>query len=297
MKLHTLIGFAAALAAISPHVAQAADAAYDELVAAERAFAADSAPLGVTAAFAKHMAPDAVLYRPTPVEARVVYAKAASAPRPPIALAWGPSHAEIAVSGDMGYTFGPARFDVLEGAEDRDGKPVPASTSYTVFFSIWTRDADGKFVNRLDQGVAYPGKTLATDVVRLGPAQATDVATRATPADTALRLQQLVQADRLLSAALATAGADAALKAARTPDAYVLRDGVGAVPAAQAPVQQKIVGTELAAIRLSAAADLGATSGWGGDQKTPYTYQRAWRWTGSEWKVAVDLVAGGPPPA
>ena len=294
MKLASMnlvsLGFALALAA--PFAAAGDDPHFDALIQAERDFAADSPKIGIREAFAKHFGPDAIVFRPGPLEARDYYAKPPTSPPPPITLDWGPSHAEIAASGDLGYTFGPAVYRAKPGATGPDGKPLPAEPWFTDFFSIWVRDESGRFWNVLDQGVADPKTELTDTVVRLGSSKPAAASARVSPATSSARLQQLLRADRLLAAALATDGADAALKDALSPDAYLLRDGGGIIRVADgAPKQEPVPMMDIAAIRLSAAGDLGATAGHGGDAAAPQTYQRAWRWTNGAWKLVVDLTS------
>ena len=283
--------FAFGLALLAAGVAHA-DPHFDALVKAERDFAADAPVIGIAQAFGKHMAPDSVVFRPLPVEGRVAFANSASAPPSPITLEWGPSHAEIAASGDMGYTFGPAVYKAKPGATGPDGKPLPAEPWFTDFFSIWVRNEAGQFFNVLDQGVSDPKTALTDDVVRLGSATPANDATRLPVAETSARLQQLLWADRKLAGALATADADKAFRDMLSADAYLLRDGVGVRKASESTAPQATVPLmQLSAIRMSAAGDLGATAGFGGDEKSPQTYQRAWRWIDGQWKVVVDLTS------
>lgn len=97
------------------------------VVAAERAFAADGLKLGIKASFLKHSAPDAVIFRPQPVNAHAYYeAQESDAGGPP--LVWWPLLAGISRAGDFGYTTGPFTYD---------GKPGGS------YFTVWKKQADG----------------------------------------------------------------------------------------------------------------------------------------------------------
>lgn len=82
--------------------AQKADGTTRSLVNAEKAFAADALKNGTNAAFLKYSAPDALVFRPNPINAKKFYASAPDMKN----LNWGPSFARVARSGDLGFTSG-----------------------------------------------------------------------------------------------------------------------------------------------------------------------------------------------
>jgi ketosteroid isomerase-like protein len=252
----------------------------DEVVAAERAFAQYSREHGVRSAFENFMVDDTVIYRPGPVAGRPFYAKA---PEQPIALDWAPERAGIAASGDLAFTTGPYTL----AAKAEPGKIVGSGH----FLSVWQRNAQGNFDNVIDVGIKHGEQPLAKEVARLGPAPA-HAAPPLDPAAYAARLQMLLRADRALAERLACRVGQAALSAAAASDALVMRDGrlpTELSELALAPVA--LPAMDLAAIRLSTAGDLGATSGWNGDPKAPKSYLRIWRWTEQGWRVVVDLLS------
>ena len=122
---------AASLAAAAPR------AGVDEVVAAERAFAAAARTDGVNAAFLRWSAPDALLFQPGPVNAK---AALQANPIPALPLEWWPAYAGIAASGDLGFTTGP----YVAGSGDRQG--------HGWYFTIWRRQADGSWLWILDHG-------------------------------------------------------------------------------------------------------------------------------------------------
>jgi ketosteroid isomerase-like protein len=64
-------------------------------------------------------------------------------------LTWTPVGADIAASGDLGYTYGTYEFR----SKDKDGKPVVDQGKYT---SIWKKQKDGSWKVVLDMGNASP---------------------------------------------------------------------------------------------------------------------------------------------
>jgi ketosteroid isomerase-like protein len=64
-------------------------------------------------------------------------------------LTWTPVHADMAASGDLGYTYGTYEFHSL----DKDGKP---SASYGKYASIWKKQKDGNWKVVMDMGNASP---------------------------------------------------------------------------------------------------------------------------------------------
>ena len=129
---------AALPAARSPH----------EIVEAERAFARLADEIGVRPAFVANFADDAVWMVPAPTSLRDAHA-ARPAPADPraVRLEWAPAIAGIAASGELGYTLGPSKLSM------RDGSMTPR---HGVYFSVWKRDADGRWRVALDAGVQAP---------------------------------------------------------------------------------------------------------------------------------------------
>jgi ketosteroid isomerase-like protein len=123
-------------------LAAALNPAFDQIVAAERAFAADSAPLGLHDAFLAHLAPDSVVFQPVPMPG-----PAAHKDKPPAKglLSWSPAWAAAAGAGDIGVTSGPWLYK-----PSGDGAPPPR-TGW--FFSVWKKQPDGTWKVRADIGI------------------------------------------------------------------------------------------------------------------------------------------------
>jgi ketosteroid isomerase-like protein len=64
-------------------------------------------------------------------------------------LTWTPVHADMAASGDLGYTFGTYEFR----SKDKDGKPT---VQYGKYASVWKKQKDGSWKVVMDMGNASP---------------------------------------------------------------------------------------------------------------------------------------------
>jgi ketosteroid isomerase-like protein len=64
-------------------------------------------------------------------------------------LTWTPVHADMAASGDLGYTYGTYQFR----SKDRDGKPT---VEYGKYVSIWKKQKDGSWKVVMDMGNSSP---------------------------------------------------------------------------------------------------------------------------------------------
>lgn len=122
----------------APVQAQTADAA--PVVAAERAFAADFPAMGLAGSFSKWSTPDAVII--TGGQARTSSELFADAPQTrqpgePL-IEWWPVFAGISMSGDLGFTTGPAAQD---------------GNRYGHYFTVWKRQPDGQWRWVYDGGV------------------------------------------------------------------------------------------------------------------------------------------------
>jgi ketosteroid isomerase-like protein len=115
------------------------------VIAAERAFAADGAQRGWTAAFRTWAAPEAVMLSPGPVNAQE---KLATIPGDgETTLDWRPAYAGIARSGELGFTTGPFQIRGRDGVVGH-------------YFTVWRRQPDGRWKWIFDAG---------TDVIDTDP--------------------------------------------------------------------------------------------------------------------------------
>jgi len=139
-----LLGAAAALAVPPPDEKAA-------LLRVDERFSADAQRLGVAEAFARYAAPDA---RMLPAGKDVVSglegvrSQMAGFPKG-ATLAWKPFHADVAASGDLGYTLGTYELH----AKDEAGK---ATVAYGKYCSVWKKQPDGSWKWVVDVGTSSP---------------------------------------------------------------------------------------------------------------------------------------------
>lgn len=114
----------------------------DAVVDADREFAKDVAELGIRDGFMRHLIEESVVFRPLPTAAREWFQAQEPAG---FSLAWTPWFAEIAASGDFGYTIGPwTSAPVVEGEQ-----PV----SHGFYATVWIKGTDGEWHPLVDHGV------------------------------------------------------------------------------------------------------------------------------------------------
>jgi ketosteroid isomerase-like protein len=126
------------------------------LINAERAFSRASETTGIREAFLTWLAPDALVFRPAPVAGRPVYEK--MDPASPTVLTWEPEVAEIAASGELGYTSGPYRIRTERGA-----KP----TVFGHYVSVWKKQTDGTWRVFLDVGIQHGPPSSSAPVAKV----------------------------------------------------------------------------------------------------------------------------------
>lgn len=281
---HGWIGSVLLLCAGATQGALAKDDAFDALVAAERAFAADAGARGINAAFLDAAAEHGVVFRPGPLRVADVYSKA---PPATYSLQWGPASAEIASSGDLGYTYGP--YHVLDAAG--------AATGAGHYFTVWERDGRGPFRFRSDIGISHPSVPLAEGAVRRrGPLAAP--AERVGRGERDARLDALRELESGLLPRLRREPRAAVYAAIGSDDLVLLRDNH--LPLS-APFDEAALATDLGdttlftvSERIARDGSLATTYGAPAEGRGP-VWVRIWRHVDGAWKLAVDLTL--PPPA
>jgi ketosteroid isomerase-like protein len=128
--------------ALSPLRGETLDEALRAMTNAEKKFYQAGQEKGTRAAFLEFLAPDAIIFRPGPVNGPESWSKR---PESGFDLVWEPTFAAIARSGDFGYDTGPARW--------RANKKEPNFTGYGHFISVWKKQKDGAWKVALDCGI------------------------------------------------------------------------------------------------------------------------------------------------
>lgn len=247
------------------------------LVAAERAFAALAVEKGTGPAFTAFLAPDAVLLKPQPLPARPLYEKRAD---DGTRLAWEPDFAELAGSGELGWTTGPWRWR-------RSAAEPPSAHGH--FVSIWRRQPDGAWKVALDLGVSHPEQPAPT--LRVAPASSAPPL--AAPALEAAR-RDFLEAQAAFAREAAQGHAEA-LSRWGAEDLRVFREGQapgGAALAAKALLSS----VETKDHGLSRAGDLAYVYGLArtaeapGAEGRPCSTLHIWRRAKAGWQVAADIL-------
>ena len=279
-----VLAWLAALAPLAAASAQPEPSPLDEVIAAERAFAADTRERGFKLGFLAFVAPDGFIFRPGPVRARPGLEALPDQPPPGPPLFWWPQFAGVANSGDLGFTTG--------------GATVPLR-----YFTVWQRQPDGSWRWIYDGGpaLAAPLPGGADDPVLRLPAATAEAGT----AERALAEIAPLEADL---AALAQSDASAAhLK-------YLPEDGLVAGSSVASQPGRAHQSAELA--RRPARAELrplGGTASRAGDMVFTYGearwtreaqprwghYARIWQKRREGWRLVADLLVAAPgaPPA
>ncbi len=250
----------------------AAASDFDDLVAAERAFAADASARSTREAFLAALADDGLVFQPGPTSGQRTWTDRAPDKNH---LEWAPAMAEIAKSGDLGYTIGPWRFTEAEAK-------APSATGW--YFSIWRKQADGTWRVLLDHGITAPAAAFPDEVQRRGGVSI------GPPPSWSVGIPELRSAD------LAPAGK----LTSRMVSADFLRLRAGHAPDGSADGQALAsTATRLdTGLVVSSGGDLSVT--WGGGVGSP-AWIRVWRRPAAEdapgqgWQLAVDFAIPAVP--
>jgi len=249
-----------------------------EIEKAERAFAADGLALGVRDSFLKHMADDAIVFRPGPVSAKALYESRPSSRT--LKLEWWPQKVVIARSGDLGLSVGPSAVNGKRGG---------------YYATIWRKGPDGRWKWIYDGG-AEADAAGAPDAST--PAIQGAVARQGSKSSAQALAAARAAEDRLAKAALDDA--PRAYRAALSSDAWLTGPGgtEGLAPSdladriARRPARMTI---DMAGGGASAAGDFVWTHGtarWSGPSDTPVNthYMHVWQRRPEGWRLIFETL-------
>jgi ketosteroid isomerase-like protein len=275
-----------ALALLAAPLAAHAQANPAPVIAAERAFAARAAEVGVARSFLDFMTDDAIVFAPAPVNARELYGSRPQGKAPKdggALLAWWPNWAGISRAGDLGFTTGPAEVN---------GK---RSVNY---FTVWQRQADGGWKWVYDGGAsdASQGRPADAPVEALAPGDRSPI--------TAAAAMSQVNAAEALLAASAASNVPGAFKAVLAPEAHM--QGSSLPPAATPDAIDRELATRAAAIAFktlgggaSSVGDLAWTYGeasWArAGAPARGHYVRIWQRRPQGWRLVFDQLSDDAP--
>ena len=285
----TTLALALAAATLTlPLRAQSGDAIPPALAAmadAERAFSKRASDATPREAFIEFFADESVSFQPDPGPARERLRKQPPPPPGRPAFQWEPRTGDVAASGDLGWLTGPVKFPQPDG-----------SIRHGCYFSVWKKQADGGFRVILDIGIQPPGEVAFAPGFARAPSRATG-----RPAPTRTEAEQsLIEADKALSAAIASDGAAAAFRAVMHPGARLHRNGFQPMTsrdeaATWLTAQVKGMTSEPLKSETGVSGDLGYT--WGkatvtGTDGKPADGYYVRLWTvgpGNRWQLVADI--------
>ena len=269
------------------------DTALASLVEAERAFARTSVEEGTRHAFLEFLADDAIVFRPTPTNGKEWFA-----PRPESSrtLAWQPVFADVADTGDLGYTTGPYSVSDSTGALLAHGHYV----------TVWRLQADSTWRVEIDAGSSHPQpETPAPDRIASPDDTTTSEALNKLYRESAR--VNLLKTDRDMAEASAAQGSVAAFSAVLADSVRFYRSG--AFPQIGKAAMEAMLARGAGVLswvpvnaEVSQAGDLGYTYGLATfrastDDSTAAssTYLRIWkRPPDGSWTLVLDLAAPLP---
>ncbi|MDI1363720.1 MAG: DUF4440 domain-containing protein [bacterium] len=246
--------------------------------AAERAFAADGLALGVRDSFLKHMADDAIMFRPGPVSAKALYEQRPSSKTP--RLEWWPQRVVIARSGDLGLSVGPWAIDGQRGG---------------YYATIWRKGAGG------DWKWIYAGGAAAD--AKAAPSPETPASQGSVASEGAKSPPVAIEEVRRLEARLAEKAIDNAPAAYRTflsMDAWMLGPN-GTEDLTPADIDGRLskypprMAMKMIGGGSSTAGDFVwayGEAGWVGDSETPIDthYMHVWQKRADGWRLIFETL-------
>ena len=264
--------------------------ALQEMVKTEQAFSKMAEEKNTRDAFMTFIADDGLLFRPGAVNGKkwMIEHPVPPTDKKPL-LAWQPSFAGMAASGDMGFTTGPWEFK----GDIKDEKP----SGYGHFVTVWKKQPDGSWKFVVDLGISHPQSG--------GPQQhwePPDAKMKETTksVDLAIAREALLERDRNYSAATLERGLTRAFVTYAGSDVRLYRANnlpyIGRRASSEAIGQTKgQVTWQPVASDTSRADDLGYTHGTYEVADDAYnviergSYVRIWKKKNGIWRIVMDV--------
>jgi len=267
-------------------LAAALPSTFDQVVAAERAFAAAAIKIGRHQAFLSNLSTDAITFNPVPESARPLHE---NQPPPKGSLQWGPAWVAVSAAGDLAVSTGPWRIEL------GDETILKKSQHQGWFISMWRLQPDGKWKVAVDAGVSSPMSYELPDNVANGTVPVSSGGPRVN--DAASATAAMTAAETAFAAA-AKNGIGDAIEAVADPQVRVYREGklatFGADPSkATLAHDQRKVSCATEKFVAAKSGDLGYTYGTCkalGLETAKYGFLHVWRMQpNGTWKVLVDV--------
>jgi ketosteroid isomerase-like protein len=154
LALPLIVG--ACLAGCTTPSANQMEAARQQLLETDKAFSSASQAKGMAQAFYDYTAPDGISLPSgdAPIKGRDGI-RAHLAAGPEGVLSWTPLKADVAASGDLGYTWGAYEFRPINPAQG-------SQPHYGKYVSVWKKQPDGSWKVVLDAGNPSPPPAKST---------------------------------------------------------------------------------------------------------------------------------------
>jgi len=253
---------------------------WSSVVDAERAFARMSVEKGTRDAFLANLSDESIIFRPNAVRGKAWFEG-----RPPVAglLTWEPEFADIASSGDLGYTTGPY-----------ESRPAGQASSFGHYMTLWKKQKDGSWKIAVDYGISHPQtpKPSKVDSPRISGA----VVEGRPAAEIEAARNALLATEKSFPTASGEYGGkmrdDARLYRDGAPPVTVYRAIREALMAMRGTFKWNAQGSD-----VSSSADFGYTYGTveftpaeAGKAVQKGNFVRIWKKRGDKWTVALDVV-------
>lgn len=160
-----------------------------ELVAAERAFAALAAEKGTKHAFLANLADDGIVFLPDRVNGKQYWTSRGESTG---LLSWAPNYADVSSNGLLGYTTGNWEYRA-KGEDD-------APSAFGEFITVWQRMPDDKYKFVVDIGVSHDKPASYSTELAPPSYPAVPNANNASAADTANQFFETVSKKGLAAA-------------------------------------------------------------------------------------------------
>jgi hypothetical protein len=244
----------------------------DEMIATEKAFAAYSVSNGAKDAFLKFMDTTAVMFEKG--EKINGYQRWLNREKRPGVLNWRPRYAEMAGSGDYGYTCGPWTFQPTSITDSIVGNGY--------FFTIWHRNNAGEWKFILDVGVESAPMMNETSVTRVTTEKSKGTEHTLREAEEAFQRQYKLDEGKAYKEFMS---ADVIIASEKKP----LINGYINWKYAASPEGGKIEFSYQGG-GIAPSSDLGHAYGSATLNGKKETYLRIWRHELTGWKIALQLI-------
>ncbi len=261
-----------------------------EMVKTEQAFSKTAEEKTIRDAFLAFIADDGLLFRPGAVNGKkwlLDHPPPASNTKP--LLAWQPSFAGMAASGDLGFTTGPWELK----NDIKDEKP----SAYGHFMTVWKKQPDGSWKFVVDLGISHPqsgGPQTLWQPAEVNPKTSDQMV------DQRSELNALLARDPNYGSVGLEQGLVKAFRTFASPEVRLYRNGslpfIGRDVAAEAlaKVKGKFYWRPLGG-DVSRAGDLGYTHGTyevgdTGKVIEHGSYVRIWKKEDGVWRIVMDVI-------